>query len=206
MVSTPRPLSAEPATGGAVSSPTQAASLSARFSAYLIDSVVLLGFILAFFAIAGLVLLVSSDLGAEDPPDLAYYAFMGIFIGGTVIAWSAFNLALALWHGQSAGQYIAGLRVVSEDTGRVTARRRLLRWFALHPLLFHPLMISIWAPFAAIAVSLTLSQLVLALTLGLVALCIVSPVAAVVAAVVDGERRALHDRVAGTMVVPAGRR
>jgi len=206
MVSTPRPLSAEPSIAEAASPLTKAASLSARCSAYLIDSVVLLGFILAFFAIAGLVLWLSSNLGEEDPPDSAYYAFMGIFIGGSVIAWSAFNIALACWRGQTAGQYITGLRVVSEDTRSVSARRTLLRWFALHPLLFHPLLIPVWALFAAIAVSLTLNQLVLGLTLGLVALCIVSPIAALTAAVLDGDRRTLHDRVAGTIVVPAGHR
>ena len=206
MVSTPRPLSAEPAIAEAASPPTSAARLSARFSAYLIDSVVLLGFILAFFAIAGLVLWLSSNLGEEDPPDAAYYAFMGIFIGGTVIAWSAFNLALACWRSQSAGHYITGLRIVSEDAGNISIGRTLVRWFALHPLLFHPLLIPVWALFAAIAVSLTLNQFVLALTLGLVALCIVSPIAALITAVLDGDRRTLHDRVAGTIVVPADHR
>ena len=180
--------------------------MSARVSAYLIDSVVLLGFILAFFAVAGLVLWLSSNLGEKDPPDSAYYAFMGIFIGGTVIAWSLFNLALAFWRGQTAGQYITGLRVVSEDSGSISMGRTLVRWFALHPLLFHPLLLPVWALFAVIAVSLTLSQFVLALTLGLVALCVVSPIAALAAVLFDSDRRALHDRIAGTIVVPTDRR
>lgn len=201
MVSTSRPVSAESPVAETASI-TRAARLSVRFSAYLIDSVVLLGFILAFFAVAGLVLWLSSNLGEEDPPDSAYYAFMGIFIGGTVIAWSLFNLALAFWRGQTAGQYITGLRVVSEGADSMSIGRTLIRWFALHPLLFHPLLIPVWTLFAAIAVSLTLNQFVLALTLGLVALCAVSPIATLAAVVFDKDRRALHDRVAGTIVIP----
>jgi uncharacterized RDD family membrane protein YckC len=206
MVSTPRSLSAEPALAETARATAKAARLGVRLSAYLIDSVVLLGFILAFFALAGLVLLLTSDLGREDPPDSAYYAFMGVFIGGTVIAWSAFNLALARWRGQTAGQYVAGLRTVSEDARPMSRGRLLARWFGLHPLLFHPLLIPVWALFSAIAVSLTLNQVVLAITLGLVALCIVAPLAALVAAAFDRDRRALHDRLAGTIVVYANKR
>ena len=200
MVSTPQRLNAEAATQ-AVPVPTRAAPLSIRISAYLIDSVVLLGFILAFLALAGLVLWLSSNLGAEDPPDSAYYAFIGIFVGGTVMAWSVFNLALAFWRSQSAGQYMTGLRVASEDGQTLSPARMLIRWFALHPLLFHPLLIPVWALFAAVAVSLTLNQFVLALTLGLVALCVVAPVAALGAALLDRDRRTLYDRVASTVVV-----
>jgi uncharacterized RDD family membrane protein YckC len=206
MVSTPRSLSAQPALAGAAPATITPARLSVRLSAYLIDSVVLLGFILAFFALAGLVLLLSSDLGRQDPPDAAYYAFMGVFIGGTVIAWSIFNLALARWRGQTAGQYIAGLRTVSEDARPMSTGRLLIRWFGLHPLLFHPLLIPVWGLFAAITVSLTLDQIVLAFTLGLVALCVVAPLAALASATFDGGRRALHDRLAGTIVISADKR
>src|SRR3990172_6541963 len=80
-----------------------AARVNARVSAYLLDSAVLLVFILAFFVLGGAVLLFSSDLGGEDPPDSAYYAFIAIFVAGTLIAWSAFNLALLHWRGQTAG-------------------------------------------------------------------------------------------------------
>ncbi len=206
MVSTPRPFSAEPALAEPARATSKAARLGVRISAYLIDSVVLLGFILAFFALAGLVLLLASDLGREDPPDSAYYAFMSVFIGGTVIAWSAFNLVLVGWRGQTAGQYVAGLHVVSEDARPLSAGRLLVRWFGLHPLLFHPLLIPVWALFSAIAVSLTLNQAVLAITLGLVALCLVAPLAALVASALDRERRALHDRLAGTFVAYADER
>src|SRR4029077_3472399 len=98
----------------------------------------------AFFSLAGLVLLLSSHLGRVDPPDSAYYAFMGVFIGGTVLAWSIFNLGMARWRGQTAGQYIVGLRTISEDARPISTGRLLIRWFGLHPLLFHPLLIPVW--------------------------------------------------------------
>ncbi len=205
MVSTPQPLSAG-APAASTRFATKGASLSARFFAYLIDSVVLLGFVLAFLALAGLVLWLSSNLGKEDPPDSAYYAFIGIFIGGTIISWSVFNIVLMLWRRQTAGQYIAGLRIVCADESTPSTGQTLLRWFALHPLLFHPLLIPVWALFAAITVSLTLSQFVFAVTLGLVALCIVAPAAALVAALLDRDRRSLYDRASGTIVIPVKRR
>lgn len=177
------------------------ARLNARVSAYLIDSVVLLGFVLVFFVIAGLVLLLASDLGKQDAPDSAYYAFMGIFLGGSLLVWSAFNVTLMRWRGQSAGMYVIGIRTVTEDSSAVTIGRALLRWFGLHPLLFHPLLLPIWFIFSLLAVSLTLSQSVFVITLALVLLCIVSPLAGLATMSLDAERRALHDRLAGTLVV-----
>src|ERR1700674_4951568 len=100
MVSTSQSLSAKPAFEAVAPRTAKPARLGVRLSAYVIDSVVLLGFIMGFFALAGLVLWISSDLGKKDPPDSAYYGFMGIFIGGTIIGWSAFNLALLFWRSQ----------------------------------------------------------------------------------------------------------
>ena len=88
------------------------ARVNARISAYLLDSLVLLVFILVFFIIGGAVLLFSSDLGGEDPPDSAYYAFIAIFLAGTILAWSAFNLALLRWRGQTAGMYVVGIALL----------------------------------------------------------------------------------------------
>ncbi len=181
-----------------------AAPLGLRTSAYLIDSMFLLGFVLAMFTVAGLVLWISSDFGANDPPDAGYYSFIGIFIGGTLLSWSVFNLGILTLRGKTPGQYLIGLQVTSEDGQRASMGRQLIRWSALHPLLFHPLLIPVWALLAAIAVSLTLSQIVFGLTLGLVALCVVAPVTAVVSAVLDHEGRALHDRASGTFVTRAG--
>ena len=186
---------------GVTTATARVAHLHARISAYLIDSVVLLGFILLFFACAGAILLFSSDLGQNDPADSAYYAFIGLFMGGTLVAWTAFNVGLTLWRGQSAGMYIVGIRMVGEDAPALTRSRALVRWFGLHPLLFHPFLLPVWALFSFIIVSLTLSKLVLVITLALVLLCVVSPVAGLATMLLDPDRRGLHDRLAGTLVV-----
>lgn len=173
--------------------------MNARISAYLIDTVVLLAFILVFFVIGGSILLFTSDFGEGDPPNWAYYAWVSVFVGGALLSWSVFNLAIMRWRGQSTGMYVVGIRTVSDRP--MTAGRHLLRWFGLHPLLFHPLLLPVWAIMSFMLVSLTLSKAVLAVTLALVLLCIAAPVAALITMLFDPERRALHDRLAGTHVV-----
>ena len=181
------------------------AQLHTRVSAYLIDTAVLVGFILLFFIAGGAVLLFNSDLGREDPPDSAYYAFIAIFLAGTLLGWSAFNLAFLGWRGQTAGMYMMRLRAVSEDGGRLSASQALLRWFALHPLLFHPVLLPVWGLASLVTVTITLSQALFVVTMALVLLCIVSPVVALGAMLLDGERRTLSDRLARTLVVHVDR-
>lgn len=188
------------ATPSPAATPT-VARLNARISAYLADSIILLAFILAFFVIGGAVLLFSSDLGSNDAPDAAFSAFLAILLGGPLLSWSAFNLALMRWRGQSLGMYIVGIRTVAEGGAPLATRIVLLRWFGLHPLLFHPFLLPIWALLALYSVSVTLSQIVFVITVALVLLCVVAPAASLLAMAVDPNRRALHDRLAGTLVV-----
>ena len=177
------------------------ARLNARISAYLADSIILLAFILAFFVIGGAVLLFSSDLGSNDAPDAAFSAFLAILLGGPLLSWSAFNLALMRWRGQSLGMYIVGIRTVAEGGAPLATRTVLLRWFGLHPLLFHPLLLPIWALLTFYSFRATFSQIVLVITLTPVLLCVVAPAASLLAMAVDSNRRALHDRLAHTLVV-----
>ena len=176
------------------------ANLNARISGYLVDSVILLAFILVFFVAGGAVLLFTSDFGAGDPPDWAYYACVALFVGGTLLAWTVFNLALLRWRGQTAGMYVLGIKTVGAD-GAITTGRLLVRWFGLHPLLFHPLLLPVWAVVSLLLVSFTLNQIVLAVTLCLVLFCIAAFIAGLITMLVDPERRALHDRLAGTLVI-----
>ena len=177
------------------------AHANARISAYLVDSVMLLAFILTSLVVAGAQILLRSDLGRGDPPDSAYYAFVAILLGGSLVSWTAFNLALMRWRGQTAGMYVIGIRAVSEDAPALTTGRALLRWFALHPLLFHPFLLPLWVILSLLVVSLTLSQIVLVVTLALALLCLVSPAASLLTVLFDSERRAPHDRLARTLVV-----
>ena len=177
------------------------AQLTARLSAYLVDSLVLLGFVLVFVIIGGAVLLAASDTGRNDAPDSAYYASMAVFIGGTLLAWSAFNLTLLRLRGQTAGMYIIGIRAVAEDGAPLPSRRLFLRWFALHPLLFHPLLLPVWGILSALAVTLTLNRAVLVVSGACVLLCVVSPAVSLASAALDAQRRTLADRAARALVV-----
>jgi len=205
MVSAMKQAVAEHARGAPSPAATPAvARLNARISAYLADSIILLAFILTFFVIGGAVLLFSSDLGSNDAPDAAFSAFLAVLLGGPLLSWSAFNLALMRWRGQSLGMYIVGIRIVAEGGAPLAARTVLLRWFGLHPLLFHPFLLPIWALLALYSVSVTLSQIIFVITVALVLLCIVAPAASLLTMIVDSNRRALHDRLAGTVVVYIG--
>jgi uncharacterized RDD family membrane protein YckC len=177
------------------------ARLNARVSAYLADSVILFAFILVFFVLGGLQLLIADNRTDGDPPDPAYYAFIAIFLGGPLISWTAFNLLLMAWRGQTAGKYVLGIKTVSAEDAPLTFRRVLLRWFGLHPLLFHPLLLPLWTVASLLVVSFTLEQAVLVVAVALALLCVVSPLANLVLLMADPERRALHDRLARTMVV-----
>ena len=179
------------------------ASLGTRIAAYLIDSIVLLMFLLIFFVIGGAVLLFTSNWGKDDPPDAAFNAFIAILIGGPLVSWSLFNLMLDRWRAQSIGMYVVGIRATFDEPGGRTAGSVLLRWFGLNPVLFHPLLIPVWALLATYATSVTLSRSILVLTLALVLLCIVAPIVTFATMALDSGRRGVHDRLARTRVVTA---
>jgi uncharacterized RDD family membrane protein YckC len=183
--------------------PTQkTARFEARVVAFLIDSVILLTFILVFMAIAGFQLLVTSDFGDVDPPDSSFWAVLAITLA-VVPLWAIFNVGLYLWRAQSVGQYVAGIRVVHANGSGRSLGKALVRLLVLNPLLFHPFLAVLWALVAAIATSVTVSEVVLIATVTMVLLSLISPFLALFLALFDKERRALHDRVAGTLVVPA---
>jgi uncharacterized RDD family membrane protein YckC len=177
------------------------ARLEARLVAFLVDSVVLLSFVLVFLAVAGLQLLIASDFGEKDPPGSSYYAVLAIVMA-VIPLWLAFNVVLCHWRGQTVGKYVADIKVVREDGRRLGLWTSLVRFLPLHPLLFHPFLALLWLLTAAVATSVTLSAAVLVVTLALVFLSLAAPFLATGSVLVDGKRRALHDRVAGTTVVP----
>jgi len=178
------------------------APLEARLVAFVVDSVVLLSFIFVFLAVAGLQLLLTSDFGEEDPPDSSFNAILGIVMA-VIPLWLAFNVALCRWRGQTVGKYVADIRIVREDGKPLDVGTSLVRFLLLHPLLFHPFLALLWLLTAAITVSVTVSFAVLVVAAALAFLSLAAPFLTAGSVVLDGRRRALHDRVAGTTVVPA---
>ena len=125
MISASGKAASPPTTASASHANAGAARLNARLSAYAIDSALLLAFVLVFLIVASLVLLLSSNKGRTDAPDSAYYAFIAVLFGGSVIGWSLFNVALMWWRGQTAGMYIVGI-AFKRDVSPVIISRMLL--------------------------------------------------------------------------------
>jgi uncharacterized RDD family membrane protein YckC len=177
------------------------AALNARASAFLIDTVVLFAFQLVLFIIAGGQLLLLSDMGEVMPPDSSFAAFSAALSIGLLLIWTAFNVGLALWRGQSAGKYVVGIKIESEGGGRVSLGRHVVRWLGLHPLLFHPFLTVSWAIMYFYFFSWVVNRAVYVASGALLLLCLVAPLVALAYVVLDPGRRALHDRLAGTVVV-----
>jgi len=153
--------------------------------------------------VAGFQLLIASDFGEDDPPDASFYAILAIVMA-VIPLWLAFNVALCHWRGQTVGKYVADIRVVREDGRPLHLGVSLSRFLLLHPLLFHPFLALLWLLTAAITTSATLSAAVLVVTLALVFLSLAGPLLAGGSVLLDGRRRAIHDRVTGTVVIDAG--
>ncbi len=181
----------------------RAASLRARTGGYLVDMVIFAAVAMVFTIIGGLQLLIVTH-GATTDSEHSMYAFLGIIGVGTPLAWTALSLTVLLTRGQTAGQYVAGIRMLREDGSRLRARGALSWWFCFNPLLFSwPMALVAGFPLIAI-IALVLSRLSLAVFFLLMTLCIASPIIAFVSAMRDARHRTLHDRVARVVAVPVG--
>ncbi|MDI6857506.1 MAG: RDD family protein [Dehalococcoidia bacterium] len=176
------------------------AGLEARVVAFLFDTIILLAFSSVFLTASLFQLLLRSDFGEVDPPDSAFYTSLGMIVA-VVPFWFAFNLWLLMWKGQSVGKYIVGIRVAGANGSGLTLGQAAARILLLDPLLFHPLLAVPWALLAIFATSLTLNVVVLVVTVSLALLSLLSPLIALGAMAFDEQRRGLHDRIAGTLVV-----
>jgi hypothetical protein len=157
---------------------------------------------LVMVVIAGFVLLLSTDWAQQDASDPDFYAFLAIIGIGVPALWTALNLFLLSTRSQTGGQYVAGTRTLREDGSRLRKRDAARWWFCFNPLLFSwPMAVVAAMPLSAV-IALSLSRLTLAAFGVVVTLCIAAPLVALVAALVDAENRALHDRVVGTRVAP----
>ena len=142
--------------------------------------------------------------GATSDSDNAIYAFLAIIALATPLLWTAMNLLVLMMRGQTGGQYVAGVRVVREDAGRLTPANAAAWWFCLNPLLFSwPMAIVAGLPLAFV-ITLLLSRLTIVAFGVIVILCVLAPIIALIAAITDHQNRTLHDRIVGTIVVPAG--
>jgi len=180
-----------------------AASLRSRVGGYVVDMVIFAAIAMVIVVFAGFVLLLATDFAEQDAADADFYMFLALIGAGTPLVWTLMNLALLVTRGQTGGQYVAGLRVEPERGGRLSIWQALGWWFALNPLLFSwPMAAIAGFPLAAV-VALLAESVTLGFTISIVLLCLLAPLAALIAALTDAHNRALHDRAAGVMIVPA---
>ena len=182
------------------SSRDSGAGLEARLVAFIFDTIILLAFLAVFAIIAMFQLLARSSFGDADPPDSAYYAALGI-IAAVVPFWLLFNVWLQSWRGQTVGKYIVGIRIARDDGGRPGVVRTFARLLLLDPVLFHPLLAVPWALLVVYGTMLTSNTLVLVATMTVLLLSVIAAPVTLAAILSDGRRRALHDRIVGTLVV-----
>lgn len=176
------------------------AGVGTRLLAYVLDSIVLFAFTMLFAAAAFLNIFLRSDSGREDPSDAAIWASVAILMA-TVPAWLLLNLLLSVRRKQTIGQYVLGLGVFNENGRPAGAPRLIVYWLGLHPLLFHPLLAGFWFLLAYASVSLSQSELAFVGSLAVGLVCLVAPLANFVFLLIDPQRRAIHDRLAGLKVV-----
>ncbi len=172
-----------------------------RAGGYAVDLVIFAAVVMVVAVIAGLQLLLVTR-GATHDSTKSVYAFLAIIGMGVPLFWSALNLALLTLRGQTGGQYVAGVRLVREDGRRLSARDAFAWWFCLNPVLFSwPEAVTTAMPLAFVA-SLVLSRTGIVAFGVVLTLCVIAPLIALVAALLDGQNRTLHDRIVGVLVVP----
>jgi hypothetical protein len=165
--------------------------------------VILAAVVMVVTVFAGFVLLARLDWGTEDATDPQLYTFLGMIGVGVPLVWSALTLGVLFTRRQTAGQYVAGLKLTSEDGGTPSTRDLLTWWFCFNPLLFSWLMAAATCfPLAAVW-AIVASRTTFVLFGVLLTVCIASPLIALISAALHAEHRALHDRVAHVVVVAA---
>ena len=175
------------------------AGLGSRLMAYVLDSVFLFAFTMLFATASFLNIFLRSDSGRDNASDGTIWLSVYMLLL-TVPAWYLFNLALTLRRGQTVGQYVMGLRLVSADGSPLTPKRLSTYWLALHPLLFHPMLAGFWLLFAWVAISISENDLLLVLGLAFAFICVLAPLASLAFAAFDRQHRGVHDRLAGVRV------
>ena len=179
------------------------ASIRSRCGGYIIDMVIFAAVAMIMTVIAGFLLLLTTDWAKQDATDADFYLFLGIIGIGTALAWTLLNLLVLFTRSQTGGQYVAAIRIVREDGTRVRRRDALLWWFCFNPLLFSwPMAAVAGFPLSAV-IFLVLSRFTIVVFGVLITICFAAPVIALVSALLDAHNRALHDRIAGIVAVPA---
>jgi uncharacterized RDD family membrane protein YckC len=167
------------------------ASLEMRAIAFVLDLVILFICGSLFFALAGLILLASTNFGDSDPTDAAFNAFLVIW-GSSGLVWALLEIIPTTLMGATLGKLIMGLKVVRR-TGRPPALwRSAVRFLAY---LIAPMLLTLaWLGGFLSDPSTRLIAVVAAVLIVVVGFGMVF---------FTRGRRALQDLLAGTYVIEA---
>ncbi len=167
------------------------ASFESRVAAAILDLVVL--FIIAglLVAIGSLIVLVSSDFERVEASDMALNLFWAC-IGSILPATLLYAFVGFAWKGQSIGQSVMQIMIIRSDGRRLGVVGSAARILGL---LVYVLFVGIGA---VVAFALRDSAPLAAVAVGVAFLLVA---ASVISAAFDTRRRALHDRIAGTVVI-----
>lgn len=172
------------------------ASVGARLAAYLLDWLVTFIVVCLCTAAAGLILLATSDMGRNDPPNRAIYASLLVAALAAPI-WVGMTLAGWAWRGRTVGKTAMSLRIVDRSGRPPGIARSLLR---LVVYLAENVPLAAAGPVLAAAVAFRAQHLPADLLAAFAAILLL-PLVSTAVMVRDRHRRALHDLVAGTVVV-----
>ena len=174
------------------------ASFETRLVALVLDLIVLFSVLALFFAVAFLQVLLRSDFGDVDPPDAAY-DLAAIILMAYLIFVPAYFLVLWARQGQTVGQMAMAIKVVRRDGHPMGLARAVVRLGGLNllPAIFVVSLVTLLATGTSEDVLVALIGV-----LGFAALALVAiQVLGFLMIPFDRERRALHDRLADTLVV-----
>ncbi len=135
------------------------AGLGLRIVAFILDGIVVFGFVMLFFALG----FAQAAVQGDNPPDWSIWLGLGVTASAVFPLAPLLFFILWAWRSQSLGQMAVGLIVTTEGGYRLSVGRAALR-AVLWPISLLPLGAGMLPIFF------------------------------------DPERRALHDRIAGTVV------
>jgi uncharacterized RDD family membrane protein YckC len=175
------------------------ASFETRLVAFVLDVIVLLAVFALFFAVAFLQILIRTDFGEKDTPDSAVWAAAIILAAYCFLFLPLYFIGLWAWRGQTVGQMAMVIRVARRDGRPVGLARAAVRVGGLN--LLPPIFVaSVLALPATGASQDVLTAVILVLALA-AAVLIVIQVVGFLMIPFDPQRQALHDRLAGTVMV-----
>lgn len=110
------------------------AGLGLRFVAFVLDCIVVFGFVMLFFALG----FAQAALQGDDPPDWSIWLGLGVTASAIFPFAPILFFVLWAWRSQSLGQMAVGIIVTTRDGYRLSTGRAFLR-AVMWPISFLPL-------------------------------------------------------------------